>query len=310
MLRIVIDVFSGRDDPFWEIGGPAARTFLERAAAAPRALNTGPAPSLLGFRGLAVEIADPAVAAAFGLPAAFRLADGQAEDAEASRGFAADLLALAPPLDGLRDHALAELPNVPAWRPDPEDRNRGEPQATGSRDAWPDNASTIADGSCEIETGRYNPVFWNGCAFWLRNNNCYAYACNMRVQVASPHEYTPQPGAYSHKTLLPSLESVRACALADGAVPRTSCRPAAERPRWLVALVFWPPAASSALWDYHWYRLQEGGAWAHKPGKTMTTTRDNSGAVITNPETCDRGRYTVWGGYLYVPVTMNIAYPS
>lgn len=309
MLRIVIDVFSGRDNPSWEIDGPAARAFLERAAAEPQALNAGPAPSLLGFRGLAVEVADPAAAAEFGLPSVFRLADGQAADAETGRRIAADLLRSAPALDGLRDHALTELPNVPAWRPDP-DRNRGLPQATGMRDAWPGNAATIADGSCDIEVGRYNPVFWNGEDFFLRNNNCYAYACNMRVKVASPKGYTPQPGAYSHRTLGPTLESVRACALADGAMPHESCRPATEQPRWLVALVFWPPAPRSSLWDYHWYRLQEDGIWGHKPGRTMTSTRDNSGVLITDPQTCDRGSYTVWGGYLYVPASMNIAYPS
>jgi hypothetical protein len=59
----------------------------------------------------------------------------------------------------------------------------------------------------------------------------------------------------------------------------------------LVALVIAPGI------DYHWYRRGTDGFWTHKMGPTPATNLDNSGHTITNPETADRGMYTVFAGY-------------
>lgn len=53
-----------------------------------------------------------------------------------------------------------------------------------------------------------------------------------------------------------------------------------------VALVIWPGV------DYHWYRLDKDGKWSHKPGRTPATNLDNSGNLINDPRTADRGNYT------------------
>ena len=50
----------------------------------------------------------------------------------------------------------------------------------------------------------------------------------------------------------------------------------------MLALVIWPDV------DYHWYRKGPDGMWTHKPGGTQATNLDNSGDLISNPETADR----------------------
>ena len=82
-------------------------------------------------------------------------------------------------------------------------------------------------------------------------------------------------------------------AISDGLKRRCDCLPQSEYPRRLVALVVDPG------YDYHWYRKQRSGFWGHKPGGTAARSTDNSGVLITDPETCDRGGYTDFCGYFY-----------
>jgi hypothetical protein len=90
--------------------------------------------------------------------------------------------------------------------------------------------------------------------------------------------------------------TVTTAAMADGLVKRCNCLPIREWPRRLMALVVDDQAPG---FDYHWYRHQRGGFWGHKPGGTAARNTDNSNAVITDPETCDRGRYNEFCGYFY-----------
>ena len=48
---------------------------------------------------------------------------------------------------------------------------------------------------------------------------------------------------------------------------------------------------STLGFDFHWYRLDEGGLWSHKPGRTRVTQRDQAGNNITDPRTADTGNY-------------------
>lgn len=66
----------------------------------------------------------------------------------------------------------------------------------------------------------------------------------------------------------------------------TSCVP--EPNGNLVALVIWPGN------DYHFFRLDENGLFSHKPGRTDARNIDNSGQLISDPRTADRGPYTVF----------------
>jgi hypothetical protein len=77
---------------------------------------------------------------------------------------------------------------------------------------------------------------------------------------------------------------------------RYNCFPDSERPRYLVALVVAP---GPGFVDYHWYRKMKEGFWGHKPGGTAVRNLDNSGNIISDPASCDRGPYTHFCGYFY-----------
>ena len=50
-------------------------------------------------------------------------------------------------------------------------------------------------------------------------------------------------------------------------------------------------------YDYHWYRQNSDGSWSHKPSDRPVTNLDNSGRVIYDPRTADRGDYTKVVGF-------------
>lgn len=43
--------------------------------------------------------------------------------------------------------------------------------------------------------------------------------------------------------------------------------------------------------DFHWYRLDQGGLWSHKPGQTRVTQGDKVGNDIVDPRTAANGNY-------------------
>ena len=49
--------------------------------------------------------------------------------------------------------------------------------------------------------------------------------------------------------------------------------------------------------DCHFYRQDSDGLWSHKQGNATIQKTDESGKPIIDPETADRGRYTVFVGY-------------
>jgi hypothetical protein len=151
--------------------------------------------------------------------------------------------------------------------------------------------------TCFIERGKFNPGFWNAAGV-IGRNNCYNYASNWRTNTFAQ----PGLGVGQMYTALTCPEVTKA-ALADGCHRRFDCFPDTEKPRWLMALVVGPG------YDYHWYRLhtKEEAFWGHKPGGTPARNTDNSGLVITNPETCDRGPYTDFCGYFYSCILNNCA---
>ena len=144
-------------------------------------------------------------------------------------------------------------------------------------------AALVLAGCCGIPS--YTPSYWNGSTTVRWNNNCYNYANNKRTDTFA------QPGraAGAIYTSL-TCQSVAPAAAADGldqfpATGQCACNHAK------LALVVAPGD------DYHWYRRDANGMWTHKPGGTAATNLDNSGNPITNPETANRGRYTVFCGY-------------
>jgi hypothetical protein len=144
-------------------------------------------------------------------------------------------------------------------------------------------------GKPKYEPDRWNNPYSTGDYGHQYCNNCYNYACNKAT------DNFAQPGyAAGAEYNMINCADVSAGAIADGLVARPNRTPAAENCCHTVALVMWPDN------DYHWYRLDVNGMWSHKPGGTAATSLDNSNNPIMNPETANRGNYTVFCGYFTV----------
>jgi hypothetical protein len=136
---------------------------------------------------------------------------------------------------------------------------------------------------------KYQPWLWNDNNGVQLNNNCYNYSCDKQTNTFA------QPGR-AHGIILNWPDDM-ACgpvtngAVADGLVP-VNCDEGCGcgECRHQVALVIAPG------WDYHWYRKGADGTWTHKPGPTPARSVDDSGNIITDPRTADRGPYTVFCG--------------
>jgi hypothetical protein len=287
MLRVTLDVFSGRTNPQYVLEGPEADAVL-RDISRNRGVVTDAADGsgVLGFRGAIVELLADDLAD--GLPSALRVGGPGATDDSKGKEIAERLVRLMEgkpsetdqgAFDGVQDY-IAGLLKSSRTTTTP-DRHLGAPTAPAAGD--------VLDVTCQIERSKFNPGFWNAGDV-IRLNNCYNYASNWRTNTFAQ----PGKGAGAQYTALSCAEVTRA-ALADGCHRRYDCFPESEKNRWLMALVVAPGR------DYHWYRshtLAEG-FWGHKPGGTQARNIDNSGRVIVNPETADRGPYTHFCGYFY-----------
>jgi len=143
----------------------------------------------------------------------------------------------------------------------------------------------------------YDPGIWNNNASIMLTNNCYNYGCDIQTNTFA------QPGR-AHGIIvtrsdLINCEKVHSAALADG-LKDVDCDKGCgcEKCQHQVALVVSPS------WDYHWYRKDRDGKWSHKMGNTPATNLDNSGNVITDPRTANRGSYTIFCGCFCVDKSM------
>jgi hypothetical protein len=134
----------------------------------------------------------------------------------------------------------------------------------------------------------YEPGFWNGNDR-QGHNNCYNYANNKATNTFA------QPGkASGAEALYYTCADVQAAAIRDGLEPISYYPSTILNFKTGVALVV------STYYDFHWYRLDENGMWSHKPGGGLATNLDNSGNVISDPRTANRGRYTEFCGFFMV----------
>lgn len=136
----------------------------------------------------------------------------------------------------------------------------------------------------------FTPNVWNDGGGYQLNNNCYNYAMNRRTNTRA------QPGrASGQQVTTMSCTAVRNAAIRDGLQPVSG----------IAGSLFLNFKGYAALvvapgYDYHWYRRDENDYWTHKPGQTRAVNRDNSGNLITDPQTADRGVYTDFCGYFLV----------
>ncbi len=283
-LRITFDVFSGRPNPSVALtAAESAELLAHIGSVKPSTAKTTAAPVepvSLGYRGLIVEQLETPVS---GLPQRFRLSsssiDGaagalKAVDASVEQTILANAAILARaqiPADlaaSMRAHAMAA-------------------KATTATKA----ATTTGPLVCRCAP-LYEPNWWNDAGSGgarQYTNNCYNYACNYRSDTfAQPGKAA---GAVWTQLLCPNVSTA---AIRDALTPTKVTTIRCPTEGHLVALCMWPTH------DYHWYRMNRDGFWSHKPGAMPVTNLDNSGQLITDPRTANRGDYTSFCGFMIV----------
>ncbi|XP_052269435.1 insoluble matrix shell protein 1-like isoform X2 [Dreissena polymorpha] len=133
---------------------------------------------------------------------------------------------------------------------------------------------------CVLPT--FDPMLWNRHPT-VRLNNCYNYATQRQTNTFA------QPGrATGLKYTKPvDASDVIFATIRDGFMPV----PYFHWGTCVIALTVWPGV------DYHYYRLDNNMLWSHKTGKNYVRNTDNSGQLISDPRTADRGQYVVFAGY-------------
>jgi hypothetical protein len=293
LLRVTIDIFSGRENPVVELRDKQAEEALQRLRPAEPLegtdADTAASDFRLGYRGLAIEQAEERTDM---LPASFRLAHGELfgeglahriddstfedyilETVELERfGLGADF----------REMLKTEKKNAREARDNEEARRIILP-------CFPLFKRILEENKIAPCAPLYEPGWWNDGGQRQRHNNCYNYGCNYRTDTFA------QPGraAGAMYTAITAAD-VKAGAVADGLIdsPYANNNPPDEGQ--LVALVIWPGH------DFHWYRMNRNCSWSHKPGSTKVTNRDNSGAKIKDPRSADRGPYTEFATFMVV----------
>lgn len=285
-IRITLDLFSGQPNPQVVVDGDQANEILRRLRPESQLTRSEqlPAPeSVLGYRGLIVEQLDRR---ARDLPATFRVANGQLIG-EGLRHAASD--------EGIEDFLCSstgpfrplQLPEA-AWA----DIRKQILAYWELRRKWPRRPPPERRRQrCECAP-LYEPAWWNNDPNRLAHNNCYNYSTNYRTDTFA------QPGRASGVTHNTTCPTTAPAAVADGLINAPAANNRCPREGHLVALVVYP--AAKVFRDYHWYRKGRNQYWTHKPGSTPATNVDNSGNLISDPRTANRGPYTVFCTFMVV----------
>ena len=282
-LRITVDVFSGRPNPVIELNDSESRKVLERLQPV-RALKKSdpglpPFPTL-GYRGLIIEQVG---ARTKGLPKSFRVANGDLFGPELAHRAADE------DFEDFFCGSTGPIRKIKLGREFPASLRKEIDRFRKLRHKhpwkpvrWPFRSS------CRCAP-LYEPNWWNDGGQRQWNNNCYNYATDYRTDTFA------QPGlaAGAEYTAL-TCASVRPAAIADDLIDAPGTKNKCPKEGHLVALVIAPGS------DFHWYRKGRNGYWSHKPGGTQVTNRDNSGALIPDPRTADRGFYTNFCTFMVV----------
>jgi len=315
-LQIIVDVFSGRPNPVVELHEKEAQAVLSRLSpgeATPRGENEKEPGSLLGYRGLIIEQKGP-INKKFAR--IFRVYDGTIFGPANPRRvsdptFEVEFLGSTGPIAKQKLVRSFKQSGLFEFRGD-----RGKDASTPKTKLPGDkaNARSRKPRPCKCAPG-YEPLWWNnaGTGHKQYENNCYNYATNYRTDTFG------QPGraaGTTYQVLGPALwgQALAAGALqAAGAMYKALTCPEVLKAAILDDLVLSPTQENEcpeeghlvALviapgYDFHWYRRGRDGYWTHKPGGTPVTNVDNSGVVIVDPRTANRGPYTDFCKFLVV----------
>jgi hypothetical protein len=304
MTKVTLDIFSGLPNPVWELDEESAQAIFKELRSNERlVIDVNKGFQGLGYRGFIIEFESSEIAKKYQLPQVFRVLKSDYFNEEKAREIikrwleGGGLPSQAIPEPALRlpqaDIDIEKLRDRDNEIEDPIQEEFGKQQKPSVN---PDSIQTLT--ICRYDATKFNPGFWNQSGVQYQNN-CYNYATNRRTNTFA------QPGRGSgqiYSTI--NCDEVSRAALRDGAHRRYVCFPRTEYPRYLVALVYAPNFYGSS--DYHWYRYHPERFWGHKPGGTAARNTDNSGKVITDPRTCDRGPYTQFCGFFYTARSMKV----
>lgn len=284
-LRITIDVFSGRPNPILYLEGgeaeeAAARLQPERHLKRDEVkIRTVPP---LGYRGLTVDFVEGKQR---GLPQSFRVVNGDLFGAGLSHR-AAD-----PYFEDFICGSTGPIRRLPIGQKFPGFVEKEINRFRKVRLKFP--ARPFPWHKRHVKACRcaplYEPDWWNDGGQKQLNNNCYNYSTNYRTDTFA-HPGQAAGAIYANLT----CASVRPAAEADCLINSPSANNKCPKEGHLVALVIWPNG------DFHWYRKGRNGLWTHKPGPTPVTNVDNSGHLIHDPRTADRGPYTDFCTFMVV----------
>lgn len=279
-LRVTIDVFSGRRNPVIQLSESESRRIVEQLRPERRLTRQDPGlppyPTL-GYRGLIIEQTGTR---ARSLPPSFRVANAQIfgqglAHRIADPGFEDDFCGTGGPIRRLK--LGREFPTILK-----REIARFRKMKHHKPPKWPHREK------CKCAP-LYEPNWWNDGGQRQFNNNCYNYSTNYRSDTFA------QPGlAAGAEYAALTCAAVRPAAIADDLIDAPAANNKCPKEGHLVALVIAPG------WDFHWYRKGRNGYWTHKPGGTQATNVDNSGALIPDPRTADRGPYTNFCTFMVV----------
>jgi hypothetical protein len=304
MITVELDIFSGNPNPRWALSDREANDLLDRVMA-DRSLASPPQKvGSLGYRGFVIHVDDPRWRRVK-LPSRFYVSANSVvtervllHSSGAERAVKDDVRQVAQDSIESTDRAWSQtwadfMAGKAAGRQRPGTGHViGSPKPDIPEDTPPvvgDDAISIAACGPLVYSSDVNFSFWNGDFNSQYYNNCYNFASNYK-------SYTyAQPGRKANVQW-----SILDCGNYAGAIGYASAYDGHTNACWTgnqyyTALVLWPGN------DYHWYRLCANGHWCHKIGGNPAHNYDSSGFWITNPQTCNRGNYTVFCSFRYFP---------
>jgi hypothetical protein len=266
---VTLQIFSGRQNPSWELNIDQIEDLILLLAVARDATLVKPSTviSRLGYRGFTVSSSRER------LPETLNAGGGVVEEAREAPSV----------LDNNKEIERFLL-------------ETGRPFVAVDLLKYVENEIAVlhplAGGASTFAAPPYNPGKWNDDPYILKNNNCYNYACDLITNMKA------QPGLGSGSMYRDfSCGSVGPASEQDGLVSVAGVTGSPPANSLFTALVVAPGV------DFHWYRFDSNGRWSHKPGETRATDRDQGGQIILNPEIADRGIYTDFCGYFLVNTT-------
>lgn len=292
-LKVTIDIFSGRPNPFRIIEGTEPKKLLEQIQlnASLTDNTTQKEPEHLGYRGIIVDQLD---SSANDFPTHFRITPDQMfsgdqhadADSETFESSILDAISKFKGTGNKKDFKTMLLSEMSQFK-DFNDAILRAPvlPPVVFPPANPCQCAPLPD-----------IAWWNDAGPRQSGNNCYNYATNYRTDTfaqpgkAAGLQYTSLSGC----TVAAGQRSAKMGAVADALIDTPQANNVCPSTGHLVALVIAPG------FDYHWYRKGKDGKWSHKPGGTKATLLDNAGHFILDPRSANRGMYTQFCTFMQV----------